>query len=1273
MVIDAHAQIVINQVMYDSPFNEVITQPPYSNGEFVELYNVGDTALCLKGWHLNGSGVTEHYTFPDTIVLQAHSYLSVAYRHYETTSFLLDSLIHLPHGYLVLYQRKFILSNAGEGLSIYNADGERVDTMLYMAKSAQNADSIPLAQCVGLQRIGITYDENRTILYRSEDWTTGLINFALSYPERLVWLPSADYYNHTDTLPADNAYIVRVDARSSMDSVVSVKGHVHVKGGGIANVAVEWLDPLSRSLQNTQRRATQQGEALSTFTEHLSLAATRQWLPRPSATGLYVQPAIAEEQTMAYYDNEAPYVGTTIEHTYQGRVLTRTQAGDAFQNHPATDSYDVNSSNEIRHWIVTATGATRDGYYPAGTLRKTTHTDEDGKITTRYTDSEGRTIALLLGGADYTYYLYNDMGQLRYVLPPNVYSALLPYSSFTDDNFNISHFCYTYYYDDHGLCIYKRLPSCAPQYFVYDCLGRLVMSQDGNQRQRGNYWTTQRYDKYNQVAYICEVETSGETQSELATMWRNQSATVTFSVEGDSYAVADIGYQDSLLSGRIHQMLIVNYYDNYNYLQTLPSATRDSLLFNDKGYGSLYSNSTGLLTGQRVYTLGDTVYQTISYYYDQKSHVIQQRCVRPDSTTLNKYISYYFDGRVMRTMEEQPNITEKYLYEYDLQGRLARTLYKLNNEPFVTLVGNVYNDLGQMVARYRHNHHDDCAQTYDIRGRVTHRGNGDVDEYLIYVKDGKGYNGTISSITLTQADTTLMWNFAYDARNRLTDARLVSGDTSFVAEHISYGVGGKIDRLVRRSSINAVPQDSISYSYSGVQITWINDWQTRVYYDLNGNMKADSTRHISSITYNLLNLPERIVFTNGNSIVNSYDATGSKLSTTTYTVYIPDSGPVDTIKMTKHYLGHAEYVTSGTSVTREYMVQNAEGYVSFSTAEDTIQYLYYYYRLDHLGNVLAVWDATNDTTAQRMYYYPTGVPMPLSTGQDKQPYTYNGKEYVNSYGYDIYDYGFRGYNARIGYFTTMDPMCEQTPWQSPYTYASNNFIAEIDWMGLYSSFGNSNVGGLNYIVIDSDGYVKGVVENDDWSIYLDEEGNWKPEKGLNGLEKVGVMLLPYSLYRAMMDARRFGLRIPAYGLYDFSALCYVSYGAQIKLSQFGVLQNLALNLCSIDFLSISIELDAEQVFNLNIIGRDDDTHIRMDVSFENLSIRRSFLIESLTGRYIADSGENNVALTIPGNHRFSMGHDGKISFSGELAFLMGISGSVSFYLVYPAKQKHHEE
>ena len=63
---------------------------------------------------------------------------------------------------------------------------------------------------------------------------------------------------------------------------------------------------------------------------------------------------------------------------------------------------------------------------------------------------------------------------------------------------------------------------------------------------------------------------------------------------------------------------------------------------------------------------------------------------------------------------------------------------------------------------------------------------------------------------------------------------------------------------------------------------------------------------------------------------------------------------------------------------------------------------------------------------------------------------YNGKELVESptYEYNVYDYGFRGYYATIGRFTSMDPLAEKTPWQSPYVYAGNNFINSTDWMGL---------------------------------------------------------------------------------------------------------------------------------------------------------------------------------------------------------------------------------
>ena len=108
----------------------------------------------------------------------------------------------------------------------------------------------------------------------------------------------------------------------------------------------------------------------------------------------------------------------------------------------------------------------------------------------------------------------------------------------------------------------------------------------------------------------------------------------------------------------------------------------------------------------------------------------------------------------------------------------------------------------------------------------------------------------------------------------------------------------------------------------------------------------------------------------------------------------------------------------------------------------------HYYDQDHLGNICAVWDATHDSVVQQTLYYASGLPVSVSTGQDVQPYKYNGKEYVEMHGYDVYEYGARGYYATIGRFTSIDPLCEQTPWQSPYVYANNNWVNNIDWMGM---------------------------------------------------------------------------------------------------------------------------------------------------------------------------------------------------------------------------------
>ncbi len=96
------------------------------------------------------------------------------------------------------------------------------------------------------------------------------------------------------------------------------------------------------------------------------------------------------------------------------------------------------------------------------------------------------------------------------------------------------------------------------------------------------------------------------------------------------------------------------------------------------------------------------------------------------------------------------------------------------------------------------------------------------------------------------------------------------------------------------------------------------------------------------------------------------------------------------------------------------------------------------------------------TTVQRTFYYATDLPISGSLGRSKQPNLYNGKEYEQVHGYNVYDFGARGYYATIARFTSIDPLAEYTPWQSPYSYASNNFIAGIDWMGLGDVYTTNN-------------------------------------------------------------------------------------------------------------------------------------------------------------------------------------------------------------------------
>ncbi|OYU93138.1 MAG: hypothetical protein CFE21_21705 [Bacteroidetes bacterium B1(2017)] len=69
-------------------------------------------------------------------------------------------------------------------------------------------------------------------------------------------------------------------------------------------------------------------------------------------------------------------------------------------------------------------------------------------------------------------------------------------------------------------------------------------------------------------------------------------------------------------------------------------------------------------------------------------------------------------------------------------------------------------------------------------------------------------------------------------------------------------------------------------------------------------------------------------------------------------------------------------------------------------------------------------------------------------------FSFNGKEKDNeTYGDgNVYDYGFRVYNPRLGKFLSVDPLTSSYPWYTPYQFAGNKPIVAIDLDGLEEYF-----------------------------------------------------------------------------------------------------------------------------------------------------------------------------------------------------------------------------
>ncbi|QHS62868.1 DUF6443 domain-containing protein [Chitinophaga agri] len=484
------------------------------------------------------------------------------------------------------------------------------------------------------------------------------------------------------------------------------------------------------------------------------------------------------------------YAKVEYEASPLDREIKIYPSGNSWVTRPKEMQYKMNADNDsVRKWTLGSGLPVSTGYYSGGELIKAVTIDEQGNQKIEYKDKDDKVIlkkvqvedAPANGASGWlcTYNIYNDLGDLQYVIPPSAVEAIK--SNWTMTNAVDTGLCFRYDYDARQRIIVKRIPGQGRVFMVYDIRDRLVFTQDSVQRAKSPMeWMVMFYDDINRpvMTGIYKSTTTPDVlqsslnaasgsltisyvsppQEDLAVYEHDGRASYTatnsvlildgfdsgtnpeFVVEINSTTTGDTtksvvsnplpGLQTSALTP-----LTYTFYDNYNYSGRLSFVGSDTLKLS--GADTLFPerrpvsyNAEGLITGVRSRILGTDKWLTTTNYYNDKARLVQ---IVSENHMGGKDVTsmlYNFKGlplavylRHQNPKSVTPQMTMLTRKTYDHADRLLTITKRLNDDASLEriITSDSYDELGRLGLRRlgvssSGDIIDTLNYTYNIRG-----------------------------------------------------------------------------------------------------------------------------------------------------------------------------------------------------------------------------------------------------------------------------------------------------------------------------------------------------------------------------------------------------------------------------------------------------------------------------------------------------------------------------------------------------------------------------